>query len=61
MKNSCPESPPREPWLPPRVSEKSNVVCPVDASKVALSTPKTHENQRPARHECTTARERSLA
>ena len=53
MKNSWPESPPREPWLPPTLSEKSKVVLP--PLVLEPLTWKTQLNQRPARHECTSA------
>jgi hypothetical protein len=55
MKTSCPASPPRLPWLPPTAREKLKVVLFVAASKDSESLWKTHENQRPARHECTSA------
>lgn len=57
MKNSCPASPPRLPWLPPRSSEKFSVV--VLPTTLLLFTANTQLNQRPARHECTAARETS--
>lgn len=59
MNISCPASPPRLPWLPPRLKEKTVVL--VAGVKVWPPTPKTQENQRPARHECTCARDTSDA
>ena len=51
MKNSCPASPPRDPWLPPTLSEKSKVLTPEAWSKLgAPAACITHENHRPARH-----------